>query len=154
MILPSNRIRITAATKPADFGRQHNGFVARPCGVSRGDPFTAPVFPFRSKRVDGSGIVCLDGLRFLFAAVGIGMDRNGVGNPNWPIILAGRNASLVGRYESAVIRGRTAASARTPKLTGAGSHARPKATLEATAAYHTNDRIDDLPPWNFAGPSS
>ena len=61
MIFPSNRVRIMVATKPVDFRRQHDGFVAHVKSVLRKDPFTGTVFAFRAKRADRLKLVYWDG---------------------------------------------------------------------------------------------
>ena len=65
-----------------------------------------------------------------------------------------QNALFAGHDEGAVAWGRIASLTQTARLNGVEPYAWLKATLEAIAAGHPNDRIDDLLPWSFASSSS
>ena len=49
MIFPSNRVRITVATKPVDFRNGHDGLASLLKNELHKDPFTGTVFVFRSR---------------------------------------------------------------------------------------------------------
>ena len=67
-----------------------------------------------------------------------------------PIALNRKNALFAGHDEGAAAWGHIASLVETAKLNGVEPYAWLKATLEAIAAGHPNDRIDELLPWNFA----
>ena len=95
-----------------------------------------------------------DGLRLFLADGRVEMDSNAVENLARPIALTRKNALFAGHDEGAVAWGRIASLTQTARLNGVEPFAWLKATLEAIAAGHPNDRIDDLLPWNFASSSS
>ncbi len=95
-----------------------------------------------------------DGLRLFLADGRVEMDSNAVENLARPIALTRKNALFAGHDEGAVAWGRIASLTQTAKLNGVEPYAWLKATLEAIAAGHPNDRIDDLLPWNFVSSSS
>ena len=65
-----------------------------------------------------------------------------------------RCSARIAYDEGAAAWGRIASLIQTAKLNGVKPYAWLKATLEAIAAGHPNDRIDDLLPWNFAKSST
>ena len=95
-----------------------------------------------------------DGLRLFLADGRVEMDSNAVENLARPIALTRKNALFAGHDEGAVAWGRIASLTQTARLNGIEPFAWLKATLEAIAAGHPNDRLDDLLPWNFKPPSS
>ena len=95
-----------------------------------------------------------DGLRLFLADGRVEMDSNAVENLARPIALTRKNALFAGHDEGAVAWGRIASLTQTARLNGVEPFAWLKATLEAIATGHPNDRIDDLLPWNFASSSS
>jgi len=95
-----------------------------------------------------------DGLRLFLADGRVEMDSNSVENLARPIALSRKNALFAGHDEGAAAWGRIASLIETAKLNRIEPYAWLKATLEAIAAGHPNDRIDDLLPWNFKTPSS
>ena len=66
-----------------------------------------------------------------------------------PIALNRKNALLAGHDEGGKAWGRIASLIETCKINGVEPFAYMKATLEAIAAGHLKNRIDDLLPWNF-----
>ena len=64
------------------------------------------------------------------------------------------NALFAGHDEGAVAWGRIASLTQTARLNGVEPYVWLKATLEAIAAGHPNDRLDDLLPWSFINSSS
>ena len=91
----------------------------------------------------------LDGVQLVLADGRVEMDSNSVENLARPIALSRKNALFAGHDESAAAWGRIASLIQTAKLNGVEPYAWLKATLEAIAAGHPNDRIDELFPWNF-----
>jgi transposase len=81
------------------------------------------------------------------------IDSNSVENLIRPITLNRKNALFAGHDEGGKAWGRIASLIETSKINGVEPFAYLKATLEAIAAGHPKNRIDDLPPWNFT-PSS
>ena len=71
-----------------------------------------------------------------------------------PVVLTRKNALFAGHDEGAAAWGRIASLIQTAKLNGVEPYVWLKATLEAIAAGHLNDRIDELLPWNFVSSSS
>ena len=84
----------------------------------------------------------------------IGSGSSAVENLVRPIALTRKNALFAGHDEGAVTWGRIASLTHTARLNGVEPYAWLKATLEAIAAGHPNDRIDYLLLWNFASSSS
>jgi len=70
-----------------------------------------------------------------------------------PIALNRKNALFTGHDEGGKAWGRIASLIETAKINGVEPFAYLKSTLEAIAAGHPQNRIDDLLPWNFQ-PSS
>ena len=81
------------------------------------------------------------------------IDSNSVENLIRPIALYRKNALFAGHDEGGKAWGRIASLIETCKVNGVEPFAYLKATLEAIAAGHPKNRIDDLLPWNFT-PSS
>ena len=81
------------------------------------------------------------------------IDSNSVENLIRPITLNRKNALFAGHDEGGKAWGRIASLIETSKINGVEPFAYLKATLEAIAAGHPKNRIDDLLPWNFT-PSS
>src|SRR6056297_1163453 len=81
------------------------------------------------------------------------IDSNGVENLIRPIALNRKNALFAGHDEGGKAWGRIASLIETAKINGVEPFAYLKATLEAIAAGHPKNRIDELLPWNFQ-PSS
>ncbi|WP_296762476.1 IS66 family transposase [Sediminimonas sp.] len=81
------------------------------------------------------------------------IDSNGVENLIRPIALNRKNALFAGHDEGGKTWGRIASLIETAKINGVEPFAYLKATLEAIAAGHPKNRIDELLPWNFQ-PSS
>ena len=81
------------------------------------------------------------------------IDSNGVENLVRPIALNRKNALFAGHDEGGKAWGRIASLIETAKINGVEPFAYLKSTLEAIAAGHPKNRIDDLLPWNFR-PSS
>jgi len=81
------------------------------------------------------------------------IDSNSVENMIRPIALNRKNALFAGHDEGGKAWGRIASLIETCKINGVEPFAYLKATLEAIAAGHPKNRIDDLLPWNFT-PSS
>ena len=94
-----------------------------------------------------------DGLRLFLADGRVEIDSNAVENLARPIALTRKNALFAGHDEGAVAWGRIASLTQTARLNGVEPFVWLKATLEAIAAGHPNNRIDDLMPWAF-NPSS
>ena len=95
-----------------------------------------------------------DGLRLFLADGRVEMDSNAVENSLRPVVLTRKNALFAGHDEGAAAWGRIASLIQTAKLNGVEPYVWLKATLEAIAAGHLNDRIDELLPWNFVSSSS
>jgi transposase len=81
------------------------------------------------------------------------IDSNGVENLIRPIALNRKNALFAGHDEGGKAWGRIASLIETAKINRVEPFAYLKATLEAIAAGHPRNRIDELLPWNFT-PSS
>src|SRR6056297_1618586 len=81
------------------------------------------------------------------------IDSNGVENLIRPIALNRKNALFAGHDEGGKTWGSVASLIETAKINGVEPFAYLKATLEAIAAGHPKNRIDELLPWNFQ-PSS
>lgn len=77
------------------------------------------------------------------------IDSNSVENLVRPIALNRKNALFAGHDEGGKAWGRIASLIETCKINGVEPFAYLKATLEAIAAGHPKNRIDDLLPWNF-----
>lgn len=77
------------------------------------------------------------------------IDSNNVENLIRPIALNRKNALFAGHDEGGKVWGRIASLIETCKINGVEPFAYLKATLEAIAAGHPKNRIDDLLPWNF-----
>ena len=95
-----------------------------------------------------------DCLRLFLADGRVEMDSNAVENLARSIALTRKNALFADHDEGAVAWGRIASLTQTARLNGVEPFAWLRAALEAIAAGHPNDRIDDLLPWNFASSSS
>lgn len=94
-----------------------------------------------------------DGLQTFLVDGRVEIDSNGVENLIRPIALNRKNALFAGHDEGGKAWGRIASLIETCKINGVEPFAYMKATLEAIAAGHPKNRIDDLLPWNFQ-PSS
>ena len=77
------------------------------------------------------------------------MDTNNVENLIRPLTLNRKNALFAGHDEGGVAWGRIASLIETCKLNDVEPFAYLKATLEAIARGHPQDRLDELLPWNF-----
>ncbi len=95
-----------------------------------------------------------DGLRIFLDDGRVEMDSNAVENSLRPVVLTRKNALFAGHDDGAAAWGRIASLIQTAKLNEVEPHAWLKATLEAIAAGHPNDRLDELLPWNFKPSSS
>jgi transposase len=94
-----------------------------------------------------------DGLQTFLADGRVEIDSNSVENLVRPIALNRKNALFAGHDEGGRAWGRIASLIETCKINGVEPFAYLKSTLEAIAAGHPKNRIDDLLPWNFK-PSS
>jgi transposase len=94
-----------------------------------------------------------DGLQNFLADGRVEIDSNSVENLVRPIALNRKNALFAGHDEGGRAWGRIASLIETAKINGVEPFAYLKSTLEAIAAGHPKNRIDDLLPWNFQ-PSS
>ncbi|MGC9418817.1 MAG: IS66 family transposase [Rhodovulum sp.] len=94
-----------------------------------------------------------DGLQTFLLDGRIEIDSNPVENLVRPIALNRKNALFAGHDEGGKAWGRIASLVETSKINGVDPFAYLKATLEAIANGHPQNRIDDLLPWNFK-PSS
>ncbi len=94
-----------------------------------------------------------DGLQTFLHDGRVEIDSNGVENLIRPIALNRKNALFAGHDEGGKAWGRIASLIETAKINGVEPFAYLKATLEAIAAGHPKNRIDELLPWNFQ-PSS
>ena len=90
-----------------------------------------------------------DGLQTFLTDGRVEIDSNGVENLVRPIALNRKNALFAGHDEGGRAWGRIASLIETAKINGVEPFAYLKATLEAIARGHPNDRLDDLLPWNF-----
>jgi transposase len=95
-----------------------------------------------------------DGLQTFLTDGRVEIDSNGVENLIRPIALNRKNALFAGHDEGGKAWGRIASLIETAKINGVEPFAYIKATLEAIAGGHPNDRLDELLPWNFPVPSS
>ena len=95
-----------------------------------------------------------DGLQLFLADGRVEMDSNYVENLIRLVALNRKNALFAGHDEGTAASGWIASLIETAKLNGVNPHAWLKGTLEAIAAGHPNDRIDELLPWNFGRPST
>ena len=94
-----------------------------------------------------------DGLQTFLQDGRVEIDSNCVENLIRPIALNRKNALFAGHDEGGKTWGRIASLIETAKINGVEPFSYLKATLEAIAAGHPQNRIDDLLPWNFQ-PSS
>lgn len=94
-----------------------------------------------------------DGLQTFLTDGRVEIDSNSVENLVRPIALNRKNALFAGHDEGGKAWGRIASLIETCKINGVEPFAYLKSTLEAIAAGHPKNRIDDLLPWNFK-PSS
>lgn len=94
-----------------------------------------------------------NGLQTFLADGRVEIDSNSVENLVRPIALNRKNALFAGHDEGGKAWGRIASLIETAKINGVEPFAYLKSTLEAIAAGHPQNRIDDLLPWNFQ-PSS
>ena len=90
-----------------------------------------------------------DGLQTFLADGRVEIDSNSVENLVRPIALNRKNALFAGHDEGGRAWGRIASLIETCKINGVEPFAYLKSTLEAIAAGHPKNRIDDLLPWNF-----
>jgi transposase len=94
-----------------------------------------------------------EGLQTFLTDGRVEIDSNNVENMIRPIALNRKNALFAGHDEGGKAWGRIASLIETAKINGVEPFAYLKATLEAIATGHPQNRIDDLLPWNFK-PSS
>jgi predicted amidohydrolase YtcJ len=94
-----------------------------------------------------------DGLQTFLSDGRVEIDSNKVENLVRPIALNRKNALFAGHDEGGRAWGRIASLIETCKINGVEPFAYLKSTLEAIAAGHPKNHIDDLLPWNFK-PSS
>ena len=94
-----------------------------------------------------------DGLQTFLHDGRVEIDSNPVENLVRPIALNRKNALFAGHDEGGKAWGRIASLIETAKLNGVEPFAYLKATLEAIANGHPQNRIDELLPWDFK-PSS
>lgn len=94
-----------------------------------------------------------NGLQTFLTDRRVEIDSNKVENLIRPIALNRKNAMFAGHDEGGRAWGRIASLIETAKINGVEPFAYLKSTLEAIAAGHPENRIDDLLPWNFQ-PSS
>jgi transposase len=90
-----------------------------------------------------------DGLQTFLSDGRVEIDSNAVENLIRPIALTRKNALFAGHDEGARAWGRIASLIATAKVNDVEPFAYLKATLEAIAAGHPANRIDELLPWNF-----
>ena len=90
-----------------------------------------------------------DGLKVFLEDGRVEMDTNNVENLIRPLTLNRKNALFAGHDEGGVAWGRIASLIETCKLNDVEPFAYLKATLEAIARGHPQDRLDELLPWNF-----
>ncbi|MEM7523848.1 MAG: transposase [Pseudomonadota bacterium] len=95
-----------------------------------------------------------DGLQTLLTDGRVEIDSNAVENLVRPIALNRKNALFADHVEGGRAWGRIASLIETAKINGVEPFAYIKATLEAIANGHPNDRIDKLLPSNFKTASS
>ena len=94
-----------------------------------------------------------DGLQTFLTDGRVEIDSNAVENLVRPIALNRKNALFAGHDEGGRAWGRIASLIETAKINDVEPFAYIKATLEAIAYGHPNDRLDELLPWNFAAAS-
>ena len=94
-----------------------------------------------------------DGLQIFLTDGRVEIDSNSVENSIRPIVLNRKNSLFAGHDEGGLAWGRIASLIETCKINGVEPYAYLKSTLEAIAAGHPQNRIDELLPWNFK-PSS
>lgn len=94
-----------------------------------------------------------NGLKTFLTDGRVEIDSNNVENLVRPIALNRKNALFAGHDEGGRAWGRIASLIETCKINRVEPFAYLKSTLEAIAAGHPKNRIDDLLPWNFK-PSS
>jgi transposase len=90
-----------------------------------------------------------DGLQTFLHDGRVEIDSNSVENLIRPIALNRKNALFAGHDEGGNAWGRIASLIETAKINRVEPFAYLKATLEAIAAGHPKNRIDELLPWNF-----
>ncbi len=90
-----------------------------------------------------------DGLQTFLTDGRVEIDSNNVENLVRPIALNRKNALFAGHDEGGRAWGRIASLIETCKINRVEPFAYLKSTLEAIAAGHPKNRIDDLLPWNF-----
>ncbi|WP_240608223.1 IS66 family transposase [Pararhodobacter oceanensis] len=90
-----------------------------------------------------------DGLQTFLNDGRVEIDSNSVENMIRPIALNRKNALFAGHDEGGKAWGRIASLIETAKINGVEPFAYLKATLEAIARGHPQNRIDELLPWNF-----
>jgi len=90
-----------------------------------------------------------NGLQTFLTDGRVEIDSNSVENLIRPIALNRKNALFAGHDEGGKAWGRIASLIETCKINGVEPFAYLKAILEAIAAGHPQNRIDDLLPWNF-----
>jgi hypothetical protein len=94
-----------------------------------------------------------DGLQTFLHDGRVEIDSNSVENMIRPIALNRKNALFAGHDKGGTAWGRIASLIETAKLNGVEPFAYLKATLEAIAHGHPQNRVDDLLPWNFEASS-
>ena len=94
-----------------------------------------------------------DGLQTFLTDGRVEIDSNKVENLVRPIALNRKNALFAGHDQGGKAWGRIASLIETAKINGVEPFAYLKSTLEAIAAGHPQNRIDELLPWSFQ-PSS
>lgn len=90
-----------------------------------------------------------DGLQLFLADGRVEIDSNAVENLIRPIALNRKNALFAGHDEGGENWGRIASLIETAKINEVEPFAYLKQTLEAIAAGHPTNRIDELMPWAF-----
>jgi transposase len=90
-----------------------------------------------------------EGLQTFLSDGRVEIDSNAVENLIRPIALTRKNALFAGHDEGARAWGCIASLIATAKVNNVEPFAYLKATLEAIAAGHPTNRIDELLPWNF-----
>jgi transposase len=90
-----------------------------------------------------------DGLQTFLHDGRVEIDSNSVENLIRPIALNRKNALFAGHDEGGKAWGRIASLIETAKINGVEPFAYLKATLEAIANGHPQNRIDELLPWDF-----
>ena len=95
-----------------------------------------------------------DGLQTFLTDGRVEIDSNKVENLIRPIALNRKNALFAGHDEGGRAWGIIASLIETAKINGVEPFAYFKATLQAIARGHPNDRLDELLPWTFEQPST